>query len=227
MNDNNTYKETETEDELLHIDEINQITKSVPVRRKCKVKRIHTDKTSKSESKETVGLKEIETEQKSTESENQNSQYQPVSPQYLLSEQQNQQYQQYPPQYQQNQPYQQYPPQYQQNQQYQQYPPQYQQYPQPYTTVHYQINQQAPSGLYCEKCGGHNVVIQAVTEGKNRSGCLTVVVFIFSIFLLFIPFIDIIGIVLCIYCLVRFFRKEDETVTYGICQNCGHRFRLE
>ena len=91
-------QETETEDELLHTDELKNLSENNP-----------------SDSKETDEPKKVETEQKSEENKNQNSQYQTPIVKYQPQYQPNQQY---PPHYESYQPYQQYQPQNQPNQQY-------------------------------------------------------------------------------------------------------------
>ena len=123
------YKQNnKTDNKQLHTDKIkSQAVKSVPV--SLKVRKVHKDEIRQpqnisSDEKVIDESKDIKTEQKSTDTENKNSQYQPPVQQIPP---QNQPYQSYPPQYQSNQQYQQYPPQYQQNQPYQQYPQQYQQ----------------------------------------------------------------------------------------------------
>lgn len=133
MNDNEKIKRENTSDtkpykQQSHIQQStnkikNPSSKSVPVRLKCKVKTTHKDETSQSENsslnlKEIDETKEIKTEQKPTNSENKNSQYQPPiqpNPPYQQPSPQNQPYQPNQPQYPNNKPYQPYPPQYPQN----------------------------------------------------------------------------------------------------------------
>lgn len=67
----------------------------------------------------------------------------------------------------------------------------------------------------CPKCKGGNVQFQTVTESKS-TGCITVLVYIFLA-------ITILGWLILIPLLLR---KKTRTVTYGICQSCGHRWRV-
>lgn len=66
---------------------------------------------------------------------------------------------------------------------------------------------------FCPRCKGQNVQFQTVTEYK-KTGCMTVLLYIFLA-------ISILGwLILIPLCL----RKKTKTVTYGVCQKCGHRW---
>lgn len=195
MNDNKNIKSENTADtkqseqytepdyDLLHTDEIIQVVNSL------------------SDSKETDKPKEIETEKKSEESENQNAQYQtPI--------------QQYPPQYRQN-SYQQYPPQYQQNP-YQQYPPQYQQN-QPYFSQR----------LYCQRCGQNHMTIQTSTKKEISPLSVILIIILVPLSLYLFIFSFILGIFLLIVSLILAATGYNKvTVTYAVCQDCGYRQKV-
>lgn len=231
---------TKTDDKQLHTDKIkNQTAKSVPVRIKVKKAQkeeispsenilsepkvideskeietenqlLHTDKlknlsgNNSSAQQETVEPQEIETEQESTENENQNAQYQPPIVKYQ-------------PQYQ---PNQQYPPRYEPYQPYQQY--------QPYNP--YQMNQGVSSQLCCERCGSHNVLIRTESEKHLGAGSmiLMAVLLFINIFLLFIPILDVFALIMIILIIVAAVgSRKSKLITYAVCQNCGHSYKVE
>lgn len=66
----------------------------------------------------------------------------------------------------------------------------------------------------CPKCKSLNVQYQTVTESR-KTGC-------FKVFLYIILAISVLGWLVLIPLLLR---KKTKTVTYGVCQNCGHRWR--
>lgn len=68
--------------------------------------------------------------------------------------------------------------------------------------------------MVCPKCGSQNVAVQAVAENQRR-GCLSTALIII---LLFIPVIGWIGV----FMILR--GKKQKTVSYALCQNCGHRW---
>ena len=65
----------------------------------------------------------------------------------------------------------------------------------------------------CPKCGGA-MTIQTVSESR-KAGCGTILLYI-------ILCLTILGILIVIPLALR---KKTETVTYAVCQNCGHRER--
>ena len=85
-------------------------------------------------------------------------------------------------------------------------------HPQP-IVIHEQ--QQMLSSRPCPKCNGRNVQFQTVEESK-KTGCFKVFLYIFLA-------ITILGWLILIPILAR---KRTRTVTYGICQSCGHRWEV-
>ena len=63
----------------------------------------------------------------------------------------------------------------------------------------------------CPRCGGP-VTMQTVTESK-RAGCLTVLLYLLLA-------ATILGLFIVVPLMLR---KKTETVTYAVCQSCGHR----
>ena len=83
----------------------------------------------------------------------------------------------------------------------------------------YQANAQMPaqpthSSLCCARCQSHNISVQTITESKS-AGCGT-------IFLYVLLACTICGLFVVIPLMLR---KKTETVTYAVCQNCGHRWK--
>lgn len=68
----------------------------------------------------------------------------------------------------------------------------------------------------CKKCHSQNIYYQTVSEGKS-SGCLTILLYIFLA-------VSVIGWLVLIPLLLR---NKSQTVTYAVCQNCGHRWRVK
>ena len=68
-----------------------------------------------------------------------------------------------------------------------------------------------PCGRKCRKCGGL-MTIQTVSESR-KSGCIT---YLFYILLA----LTILGLLIVIPLALR---KKTKTVTYAVCQTCGHR----
>lgn len=72
------------------------------------------------------------------------------------------------------------------------------------------------SGLVCPKCGSRNVSVQVVEKQKKR-GCFASLMWILlavctcGITLLLIPALS---------------RKGSKTLTFAVCQNCGHRWKV-
>ncbi len=77
-----------------------------------------------------------------------------------------------------------------------------------------QAQPQFASSRPCPKCKGRNVQFQTVTESK-KGGCLKVLLYI-------ILAISILGWLILIPLLIR---KKTKTVTYGVCQSCGYRWK--
>lgn len=71
--------------------------------------------------------------------------------------------------------------------------------------------QASNSGRTCPKCGGI-MTIQAVTESR-KSGCGTILLYV-------ILALTIFGLLIVIPLALR---KKTETVTYAVCQRCGHK----
>lgn len=67
----------------------------------------------------------------------------------------------------------------------------------------------------CPKCHNENIQYQTVTEQK-KTGCLMVLIYILLA-------ISCIGWLILIPLLVR---KKDQTVTYAVCQSCGHKWKI-
>ena len=70
--------------------------------------------------------------------------------------------------------------------------------------------------MTCPKCKGENVQIQTVSESR-KTGCLTIILYI-------ILACTILGLLIVIPLLLR---RKTETVTYAVCQNCGHRWKIK
>lgn len=69
--------------------------------------------------------------------------------------------------------------------------------------------------MMCPKCRCKNVQIQTVTE-SNSAGCLTVCLYILLA-------CTVLGLLIVIPLLLR---KKTKTVTYAVCQNCGHKWKV-
>lgn len=69
--------------------------------------------------------------------------------------------------------------------------------------------------LFCPECGSPHISMQAVNETQQRS-CLAVLGYII---LLFVPVVGWIALFL----LLR--GRKSKTVTYAVCQNCGHSWK--
>lgn len=70
--------------------------------------------------------------------------------------------------------------------------------------------------MICNRCSSQNVIVTPVAEQRPR-GCLLT---LFYIFLLLIPVIGWIAL----FMLIR--GRRSRTVTYAVCQTCGHRRRV-
>lgn len=71
------------------------------------------------------------------------------------------------------------------------------------------------SGLVCPKCGSRNVTAQVVEKQKKR-GCFASIMWILLA-------ICTLGTVLLIPLLTH---KGSKTLTFAVCQNCGHRWKV-
>lgn len=70
--------------------------------------------------------------------------------------------------------------------------------------------------MTCPKCKSENITFQTVSEQK-KSGCLTIILYILLA-------CTILGLLIVIPLMLR---KKTETVTYAVCQNCGHRWKVK
>ena len=68
----------------------------------------------------------------------------------------------------------------------------------------------------CPKCKSHNIKYQTVSESVP-TGCFTVIIYILLA-------ITIFGLLIVIPLMLR---KKTEAVTYAVCQDCGHKWRIE
>ena len=75
--------------------------------------------------------------------------------------------------------------------------------------------EEKPTGKPCPKCGKHNIQYQTVTESR-KTGCGTIILYI-------ILACTVLGLLIVVPLMLR---KKTETVTYAVCQNCGHRWRV-
>lgn len=67
----------------------------------------------------------------------------------------------------------------------------------------------------CPKCKGTYVQFQTVTEAR-KTGCFTILLYILLA-------VTVFGLFIVIPLLLR---KKTITVTYGVCQSCGHRWKV-
>ncbi len=70
--------------------------------------------------------------------------------------------------------------------------------------------------MVCPKCKSENVQIQTVSESR-KTGCLTILLYILLA-------CTILGLLIVIPLLLR---RKTETVTYAVCQDCGHRWKIK
>ena len=70
--------------------------------------------------------------------------------------------------------------------------------------------------MTCPKCKSETITFQTVSEQKS-TGCLTVILYILLA-------CTILGLLIVIPLMLR---KKTETVTYAVCQNCGHRWKVK
>lgn len=71
------------------------------------------------------------------------------------------------------------------------------------------------SAKICPKCHCDNISYQTVSESKN-GGCLMILFYILLA-------VTICGLLVLIPLLLR---KKTKTVTYAVCQSCGHRWKV-
>jgi len=67
----------------------------------------------------------------------------------------------------------------------------------------------------CSKCNSTNITYQTVTESRAM-GCGTIILYLLLA-------ITILGLLIVIPLMLR---KKNDTVTYAVCQSCGHRWRV-
>lgn len=70
--------------------------------------------------------------------------------------------------------------------------------------------------MNCARCGSPNTTVQAISESRG-GGCGTLFVYLFLA-------ITVIGIFILIPLLLR---KKTTTLSYRVCQSCGHRALLK
>lgn len=69
--------------------------------------------------------------------------------------------------------------------------------------------------MSCKKCGSSDIQYQTVSEPRG-AGCLTICLYILLA-------CTILGLLIVIPLMLR---KKTTTVTYAVCQNCGHRWKV-
>lgn len=67
----------------------------------------------------------------------------------------------------------------------------------------------------CPKCKSCNIEYQTVTESRG-TGCFTVLLYILLA-------CTILGLLIVIPLALR---KKTETITYAVCQDCGHKWKI-
>lgn len=67
----------------------------------------------------------------------------------------------------------------------------------------------------CSRCRSQNISHETVVE-SNKAGCMTYLIY-------FVLALTIFGLLIVIPLLLR---SKTKTVTYAVCQNCGHRWRV-
>lgn len=68
----------------------------------------------------------------------------------------------------------------------------------------------------CAKCKSYNIKYQTVSESVP-TGCFTVILYI-------LLSLTILGLLIVVPLMLR---KKTEAVTYAVCQDCGHKWRIE
>lgn len=71
--------------------------------------------------------------------------------------------------------------------------------------------------MVCPKCGSDHVNVSTVTE-KERVGVIKILIDLILCFC-------IVGIIMLIMDVLKLLRTK--TVTYAVCQNCGHRWKIK
>ena len=69
--------------------------------------------------------------------------------------------------------------------------------------------------MVCKKCGGSDIQYQTVSESRG-TGCLIICLYILLA-------CTVLGLLIVIPLMLR---KKTNTVTYTVCQNCGHRWKV-
>lgn len=81
----------------------------------------------------------------------------------------------------------------------------------------------------CRKCKGNSIQYNTVVE-TPKTGLIkksTYIIIALLILLLCFVFFPL-GIVALIIFMINFsLRKKSKTVTYAVCQSCGHRWRVK
>lgn len=67
----------------------------------------------------------------------------------------------------------------------------------------------------CPKCHSDNISYQTVSESKG-TGCLMICLYILLA-------LTVLGLLIVI---PLWLRKKTKTVTYAVCQSCGHRWKV-
>jgi rRNA maturation endonuclease Nob1 len=79
--------------------------------------------------------------------------------------------------------------------------------------------------MVCPRCGSQNVVVQAVTETRSRGkGCLYWIFIGWWLETLLWIFLTI-PMLLCK--LFGFKRIRTKVYSYGVCQNCGAKWKIK
>lgn len=68
----------------------------------------------------------------------------------------------------------------------------------------------------CPKCRGTNISYQTVTESRP-TGCGTILLYV-------VLALTVFGLLIVIPLMLR---KKTRTVTYAVCQDCGHRWVIQ
>ncbi|MBR4109344.1 MAG: zinc ribbon domain-containing protein [Oscillospiraceae bacterium] len=83
------------------------------------------------------------------------------------------------------------------------------------TPIQVVLPEQSKSNRPCPRCKSTNVQFQTVTESR-KTGCFKVFLYIFLA-------VSVIGWLVLIPLMLR---RKTNTVTYGVCQSCGNRWRV-
>ena len=81
------------------------------------------------------------------------------------------------------------------------------------TPIQIILPEQPKSSRPCPRCKSTNIQFQTITESR-KTGCFKVFLYIFLA-------VSVIGWLVLIPLMLR---KKTKTVTYGVCQSCGHRW---